>query len=372
MKRRLIAAVFGAGLCSAGLSCASFAQSSVTMAGKLDDGVTFVDNEGGHSNTKADSGVLFPNLWILTGTEDLGGGIKTVFKLSSLFNLNNGQLNQPSTLFGQQAWVGLQTDYGTLTMGNQFDFSADFFGQFNVGSSGSGYAIHQGDFDHTNNDRLKNSIKYTSPVWGGFTFGAMYGFSNTAGSFHNGSGWSAGLQYANGPLLIGAAYTYQATPTLDPYAQIGTHTFFGVPVATVSGNTATDLMPEFQIRSLGTFGIGASYAIGNFTLYGNFSDTVLKYQALTSVMHVYETGATYQVTPAAQLVLGYQHTGFEGHTWNQVTAAALYSLSKRTQVYISSDYLKASSGVDAVIGGSFAPSLAGQQADVRVGIYHAF
>jgi outer membrane protein OmpU len=72
------------------------------------------------------------------------------------------------------------------------------------------------------------------------------------------------------------------------------------------------------------------------------------------------------------LVLGYQHTAFQGHEWNQVTAAALYSLSKRTQVYISSDYLKASSGVDPVIGGSFAPSLAGQQADVRVGIYHAF
>jgi outer membrane protein OmpU len=89
-------------------------------------------------------------------------------------------------------------------------------------------------------------------------------------------------------------------------------------------------------------------------------------------MHVYETGGTYQVTPATLLVLGYQHTTFEAHSWNQVTAAALYSLSKRTQVYISSDYLRASAGVDPVIGGSFAPSLAGQQTDVRVGIYHAF
>jgi outer membrane protein OmpU len=372
MKRRLIAAVVSVGLGSVGLSSTSFAQSSVTLAGKLDDGVTFVDNDGGHHNTKLDSGVLYPNLWILTGTEDLGGGNKTVFKLSSLFNLNNGQLNQPNTQFGQQAWVGLQTAYGTVTLGNQFDFSADYFGQFNVGAAGSGYAIHQGDFDHTNNDRLKNSVKYTSPTWAGFSFGAMYGFSNTAGSFHDGSGWSAGAQYVNGPFTIGAAYSYVATPTLDPYAQIGTRTFFGVPVATVSGNTATDLMPEFQIRSLGTFGIGASYAIGDLTLYGDFSDTVLKYQNDTSVMHVYEGGATYQATPATQLVLGYQHTAFQGHEWNQVTAAALYSLSKRTQVYISSDYLKASSGVDPVIGGSFAPSLAGQQADVRVGIYHAF
>ena len=368
MKKTMIAALVGAVMSSGAL-----AQSNVTLSGRLDEGITYVNNEGGHSNEKMDSGVLFPNLWILSGHEDLGGGYTTLFKLSSLFNLSNGQLNQPNTLFGQQAWVGIQSPYGTISLGNQFDFSADYFGQFNVSSAGSGYAIHQGDFDHTNNDRLKNSIKYVSPeLFGGLTFGGMFGFSNTPGSFHDNSGWSAGAQYANGPLTIATAYTYVATPTIDPYAQIGVHSFFGQQVASVTDNTATDLAPSFQIRSLGTLGVGASYAIGNVTLYGNFSDTVLKYLEAKSVMHVWEGGATWQVTPAVQLVGGYQHTGFEGHTWNQVTAAALYALSKRTQVYISGDYLKASAGVDAVIGASFEPSLTGKQADVRVGIYHSF
>jgi len=367
MKRRMIAASV-----VAAISSTAFAQSSVTLSGRIDEGLTYVSKDGGSSNTKMDSGVLYPNLWILSGTEDLGGGNKALFKLSSIYNLNNGELGQADTLFGQQAWVGLQTKFGTVSFGNQFDLSADYFGQFNVSTAGSGYAIHQGDFDHTNNDRLKNSVKYVSPTFGGFSFGAMYGFSNTAGSFHDNSGWSAGAQYANGPLAVAAAYTYLATPTLDPYAQIGTRTFFGLPVASVSNNVATDLAPNFQIRSLGTLGIGASYAIGDFTLYGNFSDTVLKYLDETSVMHVYEGGATWQLTPATQLVAGYQHTTFEGHAWNQVTAAALYSLSKQTQVYVSSDYLKASAGVDPVIGASFAPSLAGQQVDVRVGIYHSF
>ncbi|MCG5078175.1 porin [Paraburkholderia tagetis] len=368
MKRTMIAALVGAAL-----STGALAQSSVTLSGRLDDGITYVTKEGGSSNTRMDSGVLFPNLWILSGHEDLGGGYSTVFKLSSLFNVNNGQLNQDNTLFGQQAWVGIQSPYGTISMGNQFDFSAEYFGQFNVGSAGSGYAIHQGDFDHTNNDRLKNSIKYMSPtLFGGLTFGGMYGFSNTPGSFHDNSGWSVGAQYANGPLTVAAAYTHVATPTIDPYAQIGVHSFFSQTVASVTGNTATDLAPAFQIRSLGTLGIGASYAIGDVTLFGNFSDTVLKYLDMTSVMHVYEGGATWQVTPAFELVGGYQHTGFEGHTWNQVTAAALYLLSKRTELYVSGDYLKASAGVDAVIGASFQPSLTGNQTDLRVGIYHSF
>ncbi|MEZ0603678.1 porin [Paraburkholderia sp. IW21] len=348
------------------------AQSSVTLYGRIDDGVTFVSNEAGSHNTKLDSGVYFPNIWGMAGHEDLGDGNTLVFKLEGLFDLNSGRMLPANTEFAHQALVGLETPYGRLTMGYQYDLTFDFYNQFNVGALGSGYAVHQGDFDHTNNDRMANSIKYTSPTFQGFTFGAMYGFSNTAGNFHDGSAWSVGAQYVNGPLTIGTAYTFDATPTIDPYAQIGVHSFFGVPTVSGSGNTATDLQPEFRIQSLGTFGFGASYAIGDLTLYGNFSDSVLKYQGDASAMHVYETGATYQATPFLQLVVSYQHTSFQGYKWNQVSAAANYSLSKSTQIYISSDYLKASAGVDAVLGEALTPSSTGQQADVRIGIVHAF
>lgn len=360
------------GIIAASLSDLSDAQSSVTLTGKVDNGLTFVSREGGSNNAKVDSGVLFPNVWNLKGEEDLGGGNKTLFTLSSIFNLNNGQVLQPNTEFGRQAWVGLQTNYGTLTLGKQWDFSAEYFAQFSVSVIGSGYAIHQGDFDRSNNDRLTNSVKYTSPTFKGFSFGAMYGFSNIPGRFHDESGWSTGAQYSNGPLTIGAAYTYKSTPTLNPYAQIGTRTFFDVPVAVASGNTVTNLQPDFQIQSLGTFGVGAAYEIGTITFYGDFSDTVLKYNGVSSAMHVYETGVTYLVFPTLSVVLGYQHTAFQGNSWNQLTAAASYFLSKRSQIYVSSDYLKASSGVDPVIGASFTPSVSHHQADIRVGILQVF
>jgi outer membrane protein OmpU len=350
----------------------ALAQSSVTLYGRVDNGVTFVDNETGSHNTKLDSGVYYPNIWGLAGHEDLGGGNTMVFKLEGLFDLNSGKMLPANTEFAHQALVGIETAYGRISMGYQYDMTFDFFNQFNVSALGSGYAVHQGDFDHTNNDRMANSVKYTSPTYNGLQFGAMYGFSNTAGNFHDGSAWSVGGQYANGPLTIGAAYSFQATPTLDPHAQIGVHSFFGVPTVAGSGSAATDLQPEFTIHSLGTFGIGASYAIGDLTLYGNFTDTTLKYQSYASVMHVYEGGATYLATPSVQFVLGYQHTGFQGHKWNQVTAAAQYFLSKNTQIYISSDYLKASTGVDAILGDALTPSSTGQQADVRIGIVHAF
>lgn len=369
MVRRLIV-----GLVGAVLSSAAVAQSSVTLSGSLDNGVTYINNDGGHHNVKADSGVYIPNFWTLSGKEDLGGGNQALFELSSIFDLNNGQTLAPNTEFGRKAWVGLGTPYGTVSFGKQWDFTAEFFNQFNVGVLASGYAIHLGDLDRTNNDRLTDSVKYVSPtLWGRFSFGAMYGFRSTAQGIHDGSGWSAGAQYANGPLAVAAAYTFVANPVLDPYAQIGTHTFLGVPVATVSNNTATDLEPALQIDSLGTFGIGASYAIGNWTLYGNFTDTTLKNLGVKSTMHVYEGGATYQITPETVLIGGYQHTTFEGHAWNQGTAGVLYSVSKRTTLYLESDFMKASAGVDPVLGAAtFSPSLSHEQIDVRIGIHTFF
>jgi outer membrane protein OmpU len=47
-------------------------------------------------------------------------------------------------------------------------------------------------------------------------------------------------------------------------------------------------------------------------------------------------------------------------------------LSKRTDVYISGDYLRASDGVNAVIGYSFTPSSSNTQSDVRIGMRHSF
>jgi outer membrane protein OmpU len=344
----------------------------VTLYGKIDAGLTYVNNEGGGKNFKFDNSVLYGNRWGLKGAEDLGGGTRVIFDLESGFNLGNGKLKQGGAEFGRQAWVGIESKYGTLTAGNQHDFTNDYVEGFNVSGWASGYAIHQGDFDRMNGDQLPNSIKYRSSNYSGLDFGAMWSFGNQAGAFHKNAAWSGGAEYAHGPVKIGVAYTYLANPTVDPYGAIGVHTFFGQTVASVAGNTATDLNSSFALTSIGTLGIGASYKVGSLTLLGNFTDTTLKLNGAHSVMHVYEGGATYQFGPEWLGVVGYQHTGFEGNRWNQASAGVQYALSKRTSVYVSGDYLKSSAGVDPTIGYSFAPSLKGSQMDARIGMFTAF
>ena len=57
-----------------------------------------------------------------------------------------------------------RANYGTVTLGRQYDSAVDYVGPLEVGDQWGGYiAAHPGDLDNLNNDyRINNTIKYTS------------------------------------------------------------------------------------------------------------------------------------------------------------------------------------------------------------------
>lgn len=69
------------------LACAMsvHAQSSVTLFGMMDVGMSYVSNEGGHSILKFDEGIYTPSLFGLCGDEDMGGGRHAVSNCSISF-----------------------------------------------------------------------------------------------------------------------------------------------------------------------------------------------------------------------------------------------------------------------------------------------
>jgi outer membrane protein OmpU len=136
----------------------------------------------------------------------------------------------------------------------------------------------------------------------------------------------------------------------------------------------TDLFSgtPLAVDSQRTFSVGSSYQLGKLLLSGDFTYTTIKGFGRSSHMNVYEGGAGYNFTPSLILYGGYQHTDFESNSWNQGSLGLHYLLSKRTDVYVSGDYLRASNGVDAVIGYSFTPSTSNTQSDVRIGMRHSF
>src|SRR5471030_1924233 len=87
MKKRnavkLAALALSAGVVSA--PAVVRAQSSVTLYGILDAGITYVNNTGGSHVVKFDDGISYGNRFGLKGTEDLGGGLKAIFVLENGF-----------------------------------------------------------------------------------------------------------------------------------------------------------------------------------------------------------------------------------------------------------------------------------------------
>jgi outer membrane protein OmpU len=353
------------------------AQSYVTLYGLLDGGLTYVNNAGGqHQYTEAD-GVYTGNRWGVIGNEDLGGGMKAVFNLESGFQIGTGKALGGGAAFSRRAYVGLGKDnLGTVTLGLQYDFINDFVAMYNVSGDVTGYGSHQGDYDRMGTDRLPNAIKYVSPTFYGFTFGGMYSFSNVAGNFYDGSGWSAGIRYSNKPLTIGLAYTRLNGTTTDPYAKIGLKSFLGSTVATVNPTTGavTDLFASgnFRLDYAGALVLGGVYDFGKARLMANVTQTTLKSNGVSSNLRTGEIGTIYNLTVALQGIVAYQYTTFEHHHWNQFAAGLTYNLSKTTFVYGGVDYLRASSGVDPVIGGHFAPSTSNEQLDARIALLHKF
>jgi predicted porin len=378
MKKTIVAtAVLG------GFALNAHAQSSVTLYGLIDAGITYANHggAGGKDLVEYGDGVSQGSRWGMRGSEDLGGGLKAIFTLENGFNSGTGALGQGGALFGRQAYVGLTQDgIGSLTLGRQYSFSTDYLGgsYANGGQTVAGnYGFHINDVDQLTSSRINNSVKFSSANFYGLTFGAMYGFSNQAGAFAGAPGtsgsssaYSFGVNYANGPFSVGAAYTDirfpgSASPT------------FSTTLANASALTGTSVA-----KDLATAGVGARYVIGPATLYALWTHTNI--EQLTGHMttfNAYDAGGKYAFTPALTGALGYTYMQAKdltnGH-WNQIDASVDYALSKRTDVYLLGIYQDASgkthsgAGLQAQIGSSASTYLpvagASTQLAVRVGI----
>ncbi len=121
MKQHIILA------CAVGtFAVSAHAQSSVTLYGSIDAGITYANNVGGKSVWQQGSGNLSNNYFGLRGAEDLGGGLKAIFMMESGFDLNNGGFHNSDDMFNHQAFVGLKSDaYGTVTLGRQYDSTSE-------------------------------------------------------------------------------------------------------------------------------------------------------------------------------------------------------------------------------------------------------
>jgi len=368
MKKSLLAlAVLGAfaGAAQAQSDAANQPSSSVTLYGTIDTGINYATNvrtgaDRGNHVYNFSSSVMQGSRWGLRGVEDLGNGLKAIFTLESGFDVNTGNSQQGGRLFGRQAFMGLSGDFGTVTVGRQYDSLSDFVAPFAAGNrGGSSFATHPGDVDNLgSSQRINNAIKYTSLNYDGVTFGGLYSLGGTPGAFSQNQVFSLGASYANGPLALGAAYLNAKDPNTSFYGATLNNGQGANNIAL--GNVLNPVYGGFaSARALQIIGAGGAYSFGPFTagltysntqfkkLNGNASDELnpAKYTG-TATFHNAEANLSYQFAPDTTGIVAYDYTrGSNVNTlegvrkgvaiYKQISIGVDHSLSKRAGVYVA-------------------------------------
>ncbi|WP_244179308.1 porin [Paraburkholderia aspalathi] len=379
------------------------AQSSVTLYGIVDAGVSYINNVGvataagaagrpvrylNSSRFAFNSGGDYGNRWGLTGKEDLGGALSAVFRLENGFNIGTGALKSTGIQFNRQAFFGLSsTSYGSLTFGRQYEAITDLveaYGPAFVGGIGT-YAGDVSNFD--NSIRVNNSVKYRTPLYGGFSGELLYGIGGAPGSLNTNSTLSAGVNYVQGPIAAGIAYLRLDNSGATTNAWSGS----------ADGNFGSSVTAGYAgARRVQIATAAANYTIGAVTLAVNYGYTGYQPSVYSSFKRSVSynsagVGARYVVSPA--LTFGGSATYTIGQSvadgasrprYQNAGLAAWYNVSKRTGFYVYGGYQHASGSTLDAYGNVVAATASigdaanglssgsGNQVMVNIGMFNKF
>ena len=362
MKKSLIAlAVLAA-------SGAAMAQSSVTLYGVADAGVTYLNGADNWSGVT--SGNNLTSRLGFRGTEDLGGGLKANFVLEGGFNLDAGDGKSGGATgtgfeFKRRSTVGLSGGFGEVRMGRELTAAYNATARYDVfGSVGIGQsrlwadggvvdtvapALNANGNAVTTNQRISNALTYVSPDFSGFKVGVNYGFGETTNGNSDSSYMGAGLMYDNGPLSLG----------------------LGLERLNNGANSVA-------VSDIDAWSLGGSYDFGVAKLLAGYRESKVDRATGENKRLGYYVAAT---APVGAGTVRVSYNRYENELANvkgkadQFAIGYVYGLSKRTSVYGTYAYIKNKDGANLyTLGSSTQGGLKnnGSQQGVQVGVSHAF
>lgn len=333
-------------LAVAGLfASAANAQSTLTTYGIVDMGL--VIDDGARSVEKLSSGVQSGSRLGFKGTEDLGNNLKALFVLETGINADAGGFSPGNVAFARQSFVGVQGDFGTVTLGRQY--SPLFLTLNQVADPfASGLAGNAQNLMPHAGVRMDNTIKYVTPVIAqGITGELAYGFgeSTTAGDGANRQ-YGVALGFSQGPANLRAAYHRKndATDTAhNSYTLLAANWNLEVAKVFVAlSDNSTNFVDSTNSRQ--PIGESRDYLVG-------VSVPLDKHTFTASYIH--KDGRSTTIGDANQLGLGYT-----------------YALSKRTNLYAAWAKID-NKGVSAFTVGNNSELGTGDKA-FNLGVRHLF
>ena len=190
-------------------SGAAFAQSSVTIYGKVDLGLVYDAGSAAGKSVRLSSGVTGGSRLGFKGVEDLGGGTKFAFQLETGYCADSAAgapnfCTGSNNFMGRQAHGDLTGAFGALSAGRQY--SIGFNNLSTIDPFGTGFAGQINNIVDPSGIRLNNSVTYSTPNANGFTASVEASFGEQTGNWEANRETGAGLTYASGPAYVGFSF----------------------------------------------------------------------------------------------------------------------------------------------------------------------
>lgn len=317
-------------------SGAAFAQSSVTVYGIVDLGVTSERNAT-QTKTGLFSGVQSGSRLGFKGAEDLGSGMSAIFQLENGFKADDGSL-AGGLLFGRRATVGLTGDFGAVNLGRR---NTPYFNAMDsVDPMSVGFAGNATNIFSTTGIRMNNSIFYTTPNFSGVTAEVAYGFGE---SENNGTAASrqigGSIAYVGGPVSVALAH----------------HNLNNADASNSTKNTVITGKYDFNI-AIAHLAYARNSGVNTFTGADNLDSNDLLV-GLTLPFGAHSVMASY---------IRKDDKSVDNKDVKQAALAYTYALSKRTNLYASYAKISADNGAPNKTNGGFGDR------EANFGIRHKF
>jgi predicted porin len=361
MKKRVI------GLSLLAMAAGAHAQSSVTLYGRIDNGIGYMTGLPNGNVFRAQSGGWGESWWGLIGSEDLGGGNKAIFQLESGINTMSGGI-QNGGLFGRHATVGLSNDnFGTFKLGNlgagemsqdSWDIDPQLMQQYAIATLVRG----------RNWAQTGNGFEYTSPTMSGLTLKGQYSLTNNPSSWNaapSSCTTSSSSPCGTGPGQVSngqgrtdavkAKYTSGSFELLGIYDEVRSpdgkfDNVYQFSRSAIAGGTLTwgPLKGYLGYQHLSApDATYTSYGITPGSLPGGATPA-------TQVNHEW-LGLAWQVNAAAAITGAIWHANANNGNGNATmyTLAGTYNLSKRTFLYTELAYVANSKTSNVGLGNGY-------------------
>ena len=335
---RLLRAVLAAGaacLCSVGVE----AQNAV-LYGVLDASGSHSKDVGGDSHWRLDSGNMQYSFLGFRGSEDLGGGLRAVFKLESYVSIDSGSAGRNSYVtdpfWAREASVGLSGSFGTTVLGRTESPLYRATVNFNPFGESPGFSPSTRQYFGTRgavlgDSRWNNSISYTNNASDAplrIHFGANLPEDAPGVTSEHQRNYGLSVAYITGPFaVIGAAEKIQ--------------------------NSALALPDGFGRQT--AFQLGATYDFSFLRVYGQVG-RVKTYADVDVQTILYQLGGAIPLGNSL-ILFGYGNshikTSLKAVTDRTASIGYDYFLSKHTDIYVAAmvEKLSFSSSGNSLAGG---------------------